>query len=180
MSSDKAAIAEVVNLYAAAIDSHGWDLFDAIFTPDVVLDYCHVLAWSDLAAFKRDFAAMHEPTAGHQHFLGVPQIVVEGDRAWALTYGRFNLFRVAVAEKVDDMSQGGAWYDDELVRTPAGWRISRRTARNFWWQGSLPEQGPYKRIVDSFPEAARNGEIGFVNALRRVMGQTAPVVEPAQ
>lgn len=180
MSMEKAVITEVINLYSVAIDSHSWDLFDAIFTPDVVLDYCRVLAWTDLAAFKRDFAAMHEPTAGHQHFLGVPQIVVEGDRAWALTYGRFNLFRNALAAEPGDMSQGGAWYDDELVRTPAGWRIARRVARNFWWQGSLPEQGPHKRIVDSFPEMARNGEIGYINALRRLMGQTATVVEPAE
>jgi hypothetical protein len=113
---------------------------------------------------------MHEPTAGHQHFLGLPQIVVEGDRAWALTYGRFNLFRTQIAVEVTDMSHGGAWYDDELVRTPAGWRICKRVARNFWWQGSLPEQGPYKRIVDSFPALARQGEIGFVNALRRQTG----------
>jgi hypothetical protein len=170
---DKQAIAEVINLYSIAIDSHSWDLFDAIFTADVELDYCHVLAWSDLATFKRDFAAMHEATAGHQHFLGVPQIVVERDRAWALTYGRFNLFRVPVAEHVNDMSHGGAWYDDELVRTPAGWRIAKRVARNFWWQGSLPEQGPYKRIVDSFPALARQGEIGFITALRRVNGLIA-------
>lgn len=165
---DKQAIAEVINLYSVAIDSHSWDLFDAIFTADVALDYCHVLTWSDLVSFKRDFAAMHDPTAGHQHFLGVPQIVVEGDRAWALTYGRFNLFRVPVAEQVSDMSQGGAWYDDELVRTQCGWRIARRTARNFWMQGSLPEHGPYKRIIDSFPDLAREGRIGFINALRRI------------
>ena len=173
MDADKQAIAEVINLYSVAIDSHAWDLFDAIFAEDVELDYCHVLRWSDRATFKRDFAAMHEPTAGHQHFLGPPQIVTEGDRAWALTYGRFNLFRVEIAVEITDMSHGGAWYDDELVRTPAGWRISKRVARNFWWQGSLPEQGPYKRIVDSFPALARRGESGFVNALRRQIGQAA-------
>jgi hypothetical protein len=179
MAVDKQAITEVVNLYSVAIDSHSWDLFDAIFTADVELDYCHVLGWSDLASFKRDFAAMHEPTVGHQHFLGVPQIVVEGDRAWALTYGRFNLFRASPATEPDDMSQGGAWYDDELVRTPAGWRIRKRVARNFWWQGSLPEQGPHPCVVDSFPELARKGEIAFVNALRRQLGSAALVTEPA-
>ena len=180
MSTDKAAITEVVNLYAIALDSHSWDLFDEIFTPDVVSDYCHVLYWTDLASFKRDFTEMHESTAGHQHFLGVPQIIVEGDRAWSLTYGRFNVFRTSPAVEVSDMSQGGASDDDELVRTPAGWRICKRVARNFWWQGSLPEQGPYKRIVDSFPEMARNGEIGYINALRRLTGRTAPVAEPAE
>jgi hypothetical protein len=71
------------------------------------------------------------------------------------------------------MSHGGAWYDDEFVRTHVGWRIAKRVARNFWWQGSLPEQGPYKRIVDSFPALARGGEIGFLNALRRISAANA-------
>ena len=174
------AITAVVNLYSVAIDSHSWDLFDEIFAPDVELDYCHVLRWSDLATFKHDFAEMHEATKGHQHFLGIPQIVIEGDRAWALTYGRFNLFRKSPAAGDFDMSEGGAWYDDELVRTEAGWRIRKRVARNFWWRGTMPDQGPYPRIVDSFPEAARNGEVGFVNALRRQLGASPAVSEPAQ
>jgi len=178
MPTDKEAITDVVNLYAIALDSHSWDLFDAIFMPDVVADYCHVLHWTDLASFKRDFRESHEATVGHQHFLGVPQIAVEGDRAWSLTYGRFNLFRVSPAVEVNDMSHGGAWYDDELVRTPTGWRIRKRVARNFWWQGSMPEHGPHKVVVDSFPEMARNGEIGYINALRRLTGTAASVAEP--
>jgi hypothetical protein len=32
---DKAEIIELVNLYAFALDSHRWDLFDRIFTDDV-------------------------------------------------------------------------------------------------------------------------------------------------
>jgi len=170
-------IASVINLYSIALDSRSWDLFDLIFTEDVVCDYCHVLKWNDLASFRAEFTEMHEATAGHQHFLGPPQIVVKGDRAWALTYGRFNLFRVARAEKVDDMSQGGAWYDDELRRTPAGWRICKRTARNFWWQGTMPQDGPHPVIVDSFPQLAREGKIGFLNALREQAGRPVAAAE---
>lgn len=176
----KHAITEVINLYGIALDSHSWDLFDEIFTTDVEADYCHVLRWSDLASFKREFAQMHEATAGHQHFLGVPQIVLEGDRAFALTYGRFNLFRQSPAVEDSDMSEGGAWYDDELVRTAAGWRIRRRVARNFWWRGTLPEQGPYPAVVDSFPELARNGEVAYVNALRRQLRASAALPELAK
>ena len=176
----KQAITEVVNLYGIALDSHSWDLFDAIFTPDVECDYCHVLHWSDLASFKREFAQMHEATAGHQHFLGVPQIVVEGDRAFAFTYGRFYLFRKSPATEVQDLSEGGAWYDDELVRTPVGWRIRRLVARNFWWRGTMPEEGPWPAVVDSFPELARKGEIAFVNALRRQLGAGAAIPELAK
>lgn len=176
----KEAIADVINLYGPALDSHSWDLFDEIFTQDVKADYCHVLHWSDLASFKRDFSEMHESTVGHIHSLGPPQIVVEGHRAFAMTYGRFNLFRVSPAAGPNDMSEGGAWYDDELVRTDAGWRICKRAARNFWWRGSMPEQGPYPVVVDNLPEMARKGEIGFINALRRMKGNAAALKEPAQ
>lgn len=172
MSQD--AIAAVINLYPVALDSHSWDLFDAIFTEDVESDYPGGLHWRDLASFKRDFAQMHEATKGHQHLLGLPQIVIDGDQAFALTYGRYNLFRVSPAEGPSDMSEGGAWYDDELVRTPAGWRIRKRIARNFWWQGTFPEDGRAPRTIDSFPEWARTGRVGYINALRKQLGRQHP------
>ena len=162
----KEAITEVINLYAIALDSRSWDLFEEIFTPDVEADYCNSLHWFDLASFVRDFTQMHEATAGHQHFLGVPQIVLDGDRAVALTYGRFNLFNKSPSLEDGDMSEGGAWYEDELVRTPQGWRIRKRVARNFWWQNTLPEEGSAPRIVDSFPEWVKSGRSAYVNALR--------------
>jgi hypothetical protein len=180
MDTDKQAITEVVNLYQVALDTRSWDLFADIFTEDVIADYCHVLYWTDLASFVAQFTEMHEATAGHQHSLGVPHIVIEGDRAWALTYGRFNVFNKSPAESVFDMSHGGATYDDELVRTPKGWRICKRVARNFWWQGSQPVNGPYKQIVDHYPTMAKNEELNFLNAYRRVNGKPLPVREAAE
>lgn len=171
----KQAVAEVIQLYAAALDSHSWDLFDAIFTPDVEADYCNALHWFDLASFKRDFTQMHEATAGHQHFLGVPQIVLDGDRAFALTYGHFHLFRKSPAPDDGDVSKGGAWYDDELIRTSAGWRIRKRIARNFWWQYTMPEDGAAPRVVDSFPEWVKSGRSPYMNALRKQLKRKEPV-----
>lgn len=165
-------IIQTVGLYSVALDSHSWDLFDAIFAPNVEADYPAHLHWFDLASFKADFIAMHEPVLSHQHQLGVPQVVVEGDRAWALTYGTYRLLRAQRAEKFGDMSRGGAWYDDELLRTPAGWRIVKRTARNFWWAGSFGEDDDLPTAVDSFPDEAAAGRVGYINALRaRLAGQ---------
>jgi len=31
---------------------------------------------------------------------------------------------------------GTGWYDDTLLRTPAGWRIIRRVCRITWWTGN--------------------------------------------
>ena len=133
------------------------------------------MRWTDLKSWVADFKEMHESTAGHQHFLAPPQVIVEDDRAFALTYGQFKVFRKTPALEDGDLSNGGAWYDDELVRTPEGWRISRRIARNFWWQNSLPEEGPAKRIVDSFPEWVRGGNSPYMNALRRSLRNKAMV-----
>jgi hypothetical protein len=169
------AIAAVIQLYPTVLDSHSWDLFDEIFTQDVEADYPGSLHWYDLASFKRAFTEMHEATAGHQHFTGAPQIVIDGDRAFALTYGRFNLFKVSPAVGPFDMSEGGAWYDDTLVRTAEGWRIRKRTARNFWWRSTIPEQGEAPRIVDSFPEWARTGRVAYINALREQLKRKAAV-----
>jgi hypothetical protein len=169
---------KVVHLYSIAIDFPHWDLFDEIFTPDVELDYCHVLGWSDLASFKRDFAGMHDDLPGHQHFLGVPQIVIEGDRAWALTYGRFNLFRRSPATELGDMSQGGAWYDaNSSARRPAGAFASASPATS----GGRVRCPRKARSASGrlLPRPAGKGEIAFVNALRRQLGDAARVVEPA-
>jgi hypothetical protein len=168
----KEAISQVIHLYATALDSHSWDLFDHIFTADVDADYCEALHWTDLKSWVTQFKEMHESTAGHQHFLAPPQIVIEGDRAAALTYGQFHVFRRSPANEDGDVSMGGAWYDDELIRTTEGWRISRRIARDFWWQHTMPEEGPAKRIVHPFPAWVRQGNSPYMNALRRSLNAT--------
>lgn len=159
-------IIQTVGLYAVALDSHSWDLFDAVFAADVVSDYQGGLFWSDLASFKADFTRMHAPVISHQHHLGMPQVVVEGDRAWTLTYGTYRLLRAARVEKFGDMTEGGAWYDDELARTAAGWRIVSRKARNFSWRGVAATDGDCPAAVNSLPEEAAAGRVGYINAVR--------------
>jgi hypothetical protein len=168
-------ISAVVSLYAAALDSHSWDLFDQIFSPDVEAIYAGgQLHWRDLASFKRDFKEMHEGMKGHQHFLGVPQIIIEGDRAFALTYGRFNVFWASPAPAPFDMSEGGAWYDDELVHGAVGWRVRKRVAGNFWSRGGTRADGEAPRVMDSFPDLVRAGRVSYMNALRRQLGRANP------
>lgn len=36
---DKAEIGEILNLYGLALDAHRWDLFDRVFTEDVVAEF---------------------------------------------------------------------------------------------------------------------------------------------
>jgi hypothetical protein len=39
----------------------------------------------------------------------------------------------------------GARYDDDFVRTDAGWKIARRVEATLWFQGSLPPELLIKR-----------------------------------
>ncbi len=165
------AIIDVVNLYSVALDSHSWDLFDLVFAADVEADYPAHLHWFDLASFKQGFAEMHEPLVAHQHLLGNPVVHIDGERAWALTYGSFRLFRSPRAEQFGDMNEGGCWYDDTLRLTPAGWRIAKRTARNFWWRGMMEEDGMVPVAVDSFPQEAKAGRVAYVQAVRASLGR---------
>jgi ketosteroid isomerase-like protein len=69
-----------------------------------------------------------------QHFIGNHQVAVDGDTATC----RCQL----QSQHVKDGTAGGdnfivgGFYDDRLVRTPAGWRISHRTMQQTWSEGN--------------------------------------------
>ena len=53
VDQDKAAIIEVLNLYAFALDARQWDLFDRVFAEDVEADFGPAgAAWSGLAGMR--------------------------------------------------------------------------------------------------------------------------------
>ncbi len=125
---DKAEIIEILNLYAFALDSHQWDLFDRVFTDDVITELGPAsAAWPSLAVLVSAFTLFHDTLDSHQHTMMGHLVHVDGDRAYAFTYGNWLLVRKA-AEGGPTWT-GTGWYDDELVRTDRGWRIRHRIAR---------------------------------------------------
>jgi hypothetical protein len=166
---DVAAITRTLNLYALAMDTQRWDLFDQIFTPDVDADYADPAHWRDLASFKRDFAAYHAPFDSTQHVMMNHLVEVSGDTARAFVYGSWLLIKRGT--EGGDHWQGTGWYDDALMRTAQGWRIQRRSCRVVWWSGNPRVNAPASPDV-SFDtssvvlrEEAAAGRIGFVNAV---------------
>lgn len=165
---DIPAIVNVINLYGLAMDTQRWDLFDRIFTSNVEVDFGPGSQWSERAAFKADFGAYHAPFDSTQHIMTNHVVEADGDRATAFTYGLWRLIRRGVES--GDFWEGTGWYDDELVRTADGWRISRRACRVVWWGGNPIVNQPIPGV--SFEgkhhalkaEAAR-GAVGFVNAV---------------
>jgi hypothetical protein len=114
--SDVLAITQLVNLYGLAVDSQRWKMFDRIFTADVDADYGATSHRTDREQLKADV------------------VHVDGDRAYSVCNGGWRLVRGAADG--DPRWDGTGWYADTLMRTPGGWRITRRVCRITWWTGN--------------------------------------------
>lgn len=122
--SDRLEIQQLLVAYSTAIDTRRFDDLDAVFTPDAYIDYRalggidgrfpEVKAW--LAEVLPNFPA-------YSHLLGNFDVRVDGDAASSRTLC-FNPM-VLGGEKQQVMFCG-LWYLDEFVRTPDGWRMTRR------------------------------------------------------
>ncbi len=120
--SDRFEVQDLIVRYSQLLDRQRWDEMDALFTDDCVLDYTATGAirgsWAEHKAFNQSVLPSFQ---GTQHLMGLPSVVVDGDTATARTIC-FNPM-VVNDKKVFFV---GLWYDDELVRTPTGWRFRLR------------------------------------------------------
>ena len=169
MPDDKAAIIEILNLYAFALDTRRFDLFDRVFAEDVHAEFGPAGAgWKGLEDFKRSFTEFHATLDSHQHTMMGHLVEVDGDRAHAFSYGNWLLIRHAAEGGSSWLGTG--WYDDELVRTDAGWRIQHRVCRLQSWSGNplVPEpNGEHDpdmnlKVLHEFADA---GDIAFLRAI---------------
>ncbi len=169
INDDKAAVIEALNMYAFALDARQWDLFDRVFTKDVEAVFGPAgAAWVGLEEFKESFAAFHASLDSHVHTMMGQLVHVDGDTAHAFSYGNWLLVRAAAEGGPTWLGTG--YYDDELVRTEAGWRIRRRVCRLLSWSGnpSVPEpQREHQPDMNSrgLHEFAAAGDISFLTAI---------------
>lgn len=121
---DQAQISEVLVRYATGIDRRDWELFRTCWTDDVDADYGQIGRIRGADELTRRMAEMHEGLGDTYHRVTNFTIEVDGDRATARSY----VHAVLMVSKDDP----NGWidvighYDDVFVRTPEGWRISRR------------------------------------------------------
>jgi hypothetical protein len=165
---DLQSIVSIINLYGFAVDTQRWDLFDRIFTGDVEADFSESAHWRDLATFKRDFAVFHDPFDSTQHAMMNHLVNVTGGLAQAFTYGTWRLIRKGL--EGGDFWEGTGWYDDELVRTAAGWLIKHRICRIVWWGGNplVQETVPGVRFELRSTALRREGDAGRVSYLNAI------------
>jgi 3-phenylpropionate/cinnamic acid dioxygenase small subunit len=114
---DHVAITQLLARYCLALDHDDLDAWVALFTPDAVYE-----------VYGREYAGhdglrkLMTGAPGGLH-LGGPPVITMVDADHATTQQNL-LFAEAQAG-----IQRSALYDDELVRTPDGWRIARRRCR---------------------------------------------------
>jgi 3-phenylpropionate/cinnamic acid dioxygenase small subunit len=119
---DQQDISELLVRYATGIDRRDWPLFRTVFADDCELDYGEIGAWKGVDAVAEFMEQVHA-LAGHtMHRLSNQAITVDGDKAEARTY--IDGLIMAGDNKTGVNAIG--FYDDEIVRTPDGWRIARR------------------------------------------------------
>jgi len=120
--SDVQDIVDVLVRYATGIDTRDWPLFRAVFTDDCELDYGEIGSWQGVDAVIEFMAATHE-LAGHtMHRITNPVVTVDGDSATARAYVDALIMSQDNASGVNAVG----YYDDDFVRSDAGWRLARR------------------------------------------------------
>ena len=166
--SDRNDIVQIINLYGLAMDTQRWDLFDRIFTPDCDVDYGPTSSWTAREPFKADFGTFHELFDATQHVMTNHLVQVEGSRAAAHTYGSWRLIRHGAGDP--PVWDGTGYYDDQLVRTEAGWRIAKRVCRVVFWTGNPRVQTPMEDMVFQLDlvalhKEARGERLNFLKAI---------------
>lgn len=130
---DKHLITEVLTRYVLAIDSGLPDLLRECFTADADLDY-GAFGRYDVEGFVA-LSRQSMPTFDNaQHFLSLPRIKLDGDKAYARTYCLASHSKNALASEPTALL--GVYYDDELRRENGQWRISKRTEVAQWINGN--------------------------------------------
>ena len=131
---DEVSASQLLNRYGVAVDSKRWDVFDQIFTDDVIADYGEPVLFAGLDAFKRGAAKAWGPFDASQHSMSNTVWERQEDTGRSLTYGNWFIIRRGI--EGGDLWEGRGWYYDEWVLCDGGWRIKHRCCRTMWCSGN--------------------------------------------
>ena len=127
MDDDRTAIIAVLDRYADACDRRDWGLFERVFTPDVTGDYGPGYQRADRAAIVASIQSNLGGCGPTQHLLGNYAVAVDGDRATSSC--RVRAYHCGTGNEAGLFYECFGRYEDELVRTADGWRITHRRMR---------------------------------------------------
>jgi SnoaL-like domain len=122
--SDRVEIQQLLVDYSTAIDQRRFDDLDNVFTADAYIDYTALGGIEGRYPEVKQWLSQVLPNFPlYAHMLGNFSVRVDGDTASS----RVICFNpMVLAGDTDKILFCGLWYDDEFVRTPEGWRMTRR------------------------------------------------------
>ncbi|MCU1483044.1 MAG: hypothetical protein JWQ19_3830 [Subtercola sp.] len=133
--ADELGIREAIHYYSIGMDERRWELWDRSFTPDGIIDFSPMAGRTEPISSFRERLDVDDPSfVFAQHPVSNTVIDVHGDGATAhseYTWESGKLAKDSAAGALVRISGGGS-YDDELVRTEAGWRIKLRRVSLKW------------------------------------------------
>ena len=123
--SDRLEIQQLLVDYSTAIDQRRFDDLDKVFTPDAYIDY-RALGGIDgrYPEVKKWLSEVLPNFPVYAHMLG--NFSVRDRRRHRVVAGDLLQPDGASPATKDQVLFCGLWYDDEFVRTPEGWRMTRR------------------------------------------------------
>jgi ketosteroid isomerase-like protein len=133
--TDRAGIVDAVIAYATAVDTRDWETLGALFTDDACWEYSRSgerLSGPDTIV-ARISASVERFDATH-HLNGNHVTVVHGDRAEHTCY--YQAQHVRLGTQGGEKFLAGGRYDDQLRRTPDGWRFTYRRVISVWTEGN--------------------------------------------
>lgn len=130
--ADKSDIAELIFTVARAMDARDWELLTACFTPEPDGDFANGDA-QGLDAVITEYKNFLTPLDVTQHL--VSNIVITHHNDTAVSHATFEAQHLRKAADGNGQYILGGNYDDDLVRTSAGWKIQKRRVRGLWSNG---------------------------------------------
>jgi uncharacterized protein (TIGR02246 family) len=130
---DRQEVAELCIRYTVALDAKDWARLASCFAPDPVFVHPGGRLEGFDAILGRTSAAL-TPLDATQHLLGNIAVEVDGDRARSSAY--FHAQHVRAGTPGGDLYVIAGRYQDTLVRTDAGWRITERLQTYLWRSGN--------------------------------------------
>ena len=140
LESERRAIVDTLLRYCTAIDEGKWSLLGDVFLPNARVDYTGVegpiLSGAEAARWLEENMARYKIL---QHFLSNVRVTQDGDEVRASAYLHAVHGYIGIDSEMRFFELGGE-YNDRLVETSAGWRISERVLRRKWIRGSIPKK----------------------------------------
>lgn len=122
-AQDERAISAILVAYGTSIDQRDWNRFRTCFSEDCEADYGSFGKWTGAVAITAYMKQAHADLGPTLHRITNIEIRNDDGRVSARAY---------VDALLMPMNEGGpihrgiGYYDDQLVRTGAGWKIARR------------------------------------------------------